>query len=112
MAIRRLLRLSLPALLAFMWRNRDEVLEWAGFGVRAVQAALPGGESFEDVKTEARLRYALGMDKRTRRADGLHVEVFDGIALLHGVVRPEVYEVAPEIAQSVPGVRLVDNRLR
>ena len=112
MALRRLLRLSLPALLAFAWRNRDEVLEWAGFGVRAVQAALPGGESFEDVKTEARLRYALGMDKRTRRADGLHVEVFDGIALLHGVVRPEIYEVAPEIAQSVQGVRLVDNRLR
>ena len=112
MVFRRLLRLSVPALIAFAWRNRDEVLEWAGFGLRAIQAALPGGESFDDVRTEARLRYALGMDKRTRRADGLHVEVFDGIALLHGVVRPEVYEVAPEVAQAVGGVRMVDNRLR
>ena len=110
--LRRLIRLTMPALIAYVWRNRDEVLEWAGFGLRSFQAALPGGESFDDVKTEARLRYALGMDKRTRRAEGLHVEVFDGIALLHGVVRPDVYEIAPEIAQTVPGVRMVDNRLR
>ena len=45
-------------------------------------------------------------------ADGLHVEVFDGIALLHGVVSPEVYDVAPLIAEGVAGVRMVDNRLK
>ena len=77
--IRSLLRLTAPALAAFAWRNRDELFEWANFGLRAVQSALPGGSDLEDVKTEGRLRYALGMDRRTRRADGLHVEVFDGI---------------------------------
>ena len=109
--IRSLLRLTAPALAAFAWRNRDELFEWANFGLRAVQAALPGGSNLDDVKAEARLRYALGMDKRTRRADGLHVEVFDGIALFHGVVSPDVYDVAPHIAEGVEGVRMVDNRL-
>ena len=109
--IRSMLRLTAPALAAFAWRNRDELFEWANFGLRAVQAALPGGADLEDVKAEARLRYALEMDKRTRRADGLHVEVFDGIALLHGVVSPEVFDVAPHIAAGVHGVRMVDNRL-
>ena len=109
--IRSLLRLTAPALAAFAWRNRDELFEWANFGLRAVQSALPGGSDLEDVKTEGRLRYALGMDRRTRRADGLHVEVFDGIALLHGVVSPDVFDVAPHIAAGVTGVRMVDNRL-
>jgi BON domain len=109
--MRSLVRLSAPAVAAFAWRNRDEIFEWAGFGLRAVQAAMPGDANLDDVRTEARLRYALATDKRTRRADGLHVEVFDGIALLHGIVSPEVYDVAPHIAEGVPGVRLVDNRL-
>jgi hypothetical protein len=109
--MRSLVRFSAPAVAAFAWRNRDEIFEWAGFGLRAVQAALPGDANLDDVKTEGRLRYALASDKRTRRADGLHVEVFDGIALLHGIVSPEVYDVAPHIAERVPGVRLVDNRL-
>jgi hypothetical protein len=110
--MRSLLRLSAPALAAFAWRNRDELFEWAGFGLRAVQAAMPGGSNLDDVKTEARLRYALANDRRTRRADGLHVEVFDGIALLHGIVSPDVYDIAPHIAERVPGVRLVDNRMK
>jgi BON domain len=110
--VRSLVRLSAPAVAAFAWRNRDELLEWAAFGVRAVQAALPGDGNLDDVKVEARLRVALAGDKRTRRADGLHVEVFDGIALLRGVVSPEVYDVAPHIAAGVPGVRMVDNRLK
>jgi hypothetical protein len=109
--MRSLLRLSAPALAAFAWRNRDELFEWANFGLRALQASMPGGANLDDVKAEARLRYALGVDKRTRRADGLHVEVFDGIALLHGVVSPEVYDVAPHIAAGVEGIRMVDNRL-
>jgi hypothetical protein len=110
--MRSLVRLSAPAVAAFAWRNRDEIFEWAGFGLRAVQAAMPGNANLDDVKTEARLRYALANDRRTRRADGLHVEVFDGIALLHGIVSPDVYDVAPLIAERVPGVRLVDNRLK
>jgi BON domain len=110
--MRSLLRLSAPAIAAFAWRNRDELFEWAGFGLRALQAAMPGGPNLDDVKTEARLRYALANDKRTRRAEGLHVEVFDGIALLHGIVSPEVYDVAPLIAERVDGVRMVDNRLK
>ncbi|MGH8976457.1 MAG: BON domain-containing protein [Acidimicrobiia bacterium] len=110
--MRSLVRLSAPALAAFAWRNRDELFDWANFGLRAVQAALPGGANIDDVKAEARLRYALGMDKRTRRADGLHVEVFDGIALLHGVVAPDVFDVAPRIAEGIEGIRLVDNRLK
>src|SRR5262245_52188813 len=109
---RSLLRLSAPAIAAFAWRNRNELFEWAGFGLRAVQAALPGDTDFEDVKAEARLRYALATDKRTRRAEGLHVEVFDGVALLHGVVAPEIYDVAPLIAEGVPGVKAVDNQLK
>ena len=109
---RTLFRLSASAIAAFAWQNRDEVFEWAGFAVRTVQAAMPGGTDMQDVKAEMKLRYALANDRRTRRADGLHVEVFDGIALLHGVVSPEVYDVAPLIAEGVPGIRMIDNRLR
>lgn len=110
--IRRYLRLSLPAIAAMAWRNRDELAEWAGFGVRAVLAAAPGGDDFEDVKAEARLRLALARDRRTRRTDGLHVEVHEGIAFLSGVVSREVYDVAPAIAEGIEGIALVDNRMR
>jgi hypothetical protein len=109
---RNMVKLSTPAMAAMAWRNRDELLDWAGFGLRAAQAAVPGGESFDDVKAEMRLRVALARDPRTRRAPGLKVDVRDGIATLRGIVAPDVYDVAPVIADRVDGVRLVDNRLR
>jgi hypothetical protein len=109
---RQLFRLSLAALAGLAWRNRDEVAEWAGFGVRAARAFAPGGSGADDIKIESRLRYSLARDRRTRRADGLTVSVRDGIARLRGVVDPEVAEVAPYLAEHLPGVRGVDNQLR
>jgi len=110
--VRRLFRMSAPAIAAMAWRNRGEIAELAGFGLRAVLAAAPGGDGFDDVRTEARLRLEFARDKRLRRADGLQLEVRDGVVSLRGVVSPEVYDLAPAIAEGVEGVRQVDNGMR
>lgn len=110
--IRRTLRMTLPALAALAWRNRDELAEWAGFGFRALLALAPGGDGTDDVRAEARLRYALARDRRTRRAPGLRVAVRGGVASLDGVVASDVADVAVALAEGVEGVGLVDDRIR
>lgn len=109
---RRLFRLSYPALLAFAWRNRDEVAEWTGFAFRAAQALAPGGTTLDDVKLEARVRLALAKDPRTRRAPGLGVRVREGVVTLRGVVAPDVKDLAVKLVEGVEGVRAVDDQLR
>ncbi|MDZ4828523.1 MAG: BON domain-containing protein [Actinomycetota bacterium] len=101
-----------PAVVAFTWRHRDEVLDWAGFALRAAVAAVPGGETLDDVKIEARLRFALARDRRIRNADGLRVDVRDGVARIWGVVTPEVQYIARALADSVEGVVEVEDRMK
>ena len=107
--LKRYLPLSGSALALWAWHNRDEVVDWAAFGVRSAQSLVSGNA--EDVKGEARLRMALERDRRTRHAPGLEVMVRDGVAILKGIVDPEVHDVAVKLAESTEGIRKVDDRL-
>jgi osmotically-inducible protein OsmY len=107
--LKRYLPLSGSALALWAWHNRDEVVDWAAFGVRSAQSLASGNT--EDVKAEARLRVALERDRRTRHAPGLEVMVRDGVAILKGIVDPEVHDVAVKIAQNTEGIEKVDDRL-
>ena len=107
--LKRYLPLSGSAIALWAWRNRDDVIDWAAFGVRSAQGLVSGNR--EDIATEARLRIALQGDRRTRRAPGLEVMVRDGIAVLKGIVDPEVRDVAVKLAERTEGVQKVDDRM-
>ncbi|HYV58519.1 MAG TPA: BON domain-containing protein [Acidimicrobiia bacterium] len=107
--LKRYLPLSGSAIALWAWRNRDDVIDWAAFGVRSAQSLVSGNT--DDVATEARLRMALHGDRRTRRAPGLDVWVRDGIAVLKGIVDPEVRDVAVKLAERTEGVKKVDDRM-
>ncbi len=107
MVMRRILPISGSALALWAWRNRDEVLEWAGFGVRAAQKLVAGDTA--EVTTEARIRAALNRDRRTRHAPGLRLEVRSGVAHLSGVVDEDVRDVAVVVAKRTAGVERVDD---
>jgi osmotically-inducible protein OsmY len=107
--LKRYLPLSGSAIALWAWRNRDDVIDWAAFGVRSAQGLVSGNR--EDIATEARLRIALQGDRRTRRAPGLEVMVRDGVAILKGIVDPEVRDVAVKLAERTEGVQKVDDRM-
>ena len=107
--LRRYLPLSGSAIALWAWRNRDDVIDWAAFGVRSAQGLVTGNT--DDVATEARLRMALHGDRRTRRAPGLEVYVRDRVAVLKGIVDPEVRDVAVKLAERTEGVKKVDDRM-
>ncbi len=107
--LRRYLPLSGSAIALWAWQNRDDVIDWAAFGVRSAQGLVSGNT--EDVAAEARLRMAFHGDRRTRRAPGLEVAVHDGVAVLKGIVDPEVRDVAVKLAERTEGVKKVDDRM-
>jgi osmotically-inducible protein OsmY len=107
--LKRYLPLSGSAIALWAWRNRDDVIDWAAFGVRSAQSLVSGNT--DDVATEARLRLALHGDRRTRRAPGLDVIVRDKVAILRGIVDPEVRDVAVKLAERTEGVEKVDDRM-
>lgn len=107
--LKRYLPLSGSAIALWAWHNRDEVVDWAAFGVRSAQSLVTGNT--EDVRAEARLRMALERDRRTRHAPGLEVMVRDGVAILKGIVDTEVHDVAVKIAENSDGIEKVDDRL-
>ena len=111
--IGRLVKTALPVsrvgVALWAWRNRDEVLRWAGFVAGAVPDLVEGNAS--DVLTEARLRAKLTADGRTRGAEGLRVSVRDGVAILSGIVDPAVHDVALDLATSTAGVSRVRDEL-
>jgi osmotically-inducible protein OsmY len=92
------------------WRNRTELLDWAGFASRSVPRLQ--GEERSDVIVEARLRARLTNDHRTRGAEGLKVDVADGVATLSGVVPAAVHNAALEVATGTRGVRRVRDTVR
>jgi osmotically-inducible protein OsmY len=107
--LKRYLPVSGSAIALWAWHNRDDVIDWAAFGVRSAQSLANGNT--DDVKAEARLRVALAGDRRTRRAPGLDVVVRDGVAVLKGIVDPEVHDVAVKIAERTEGITKVDDQL-
>ena len=98
------------ALAYWAWNNREEVVDWTAYGVRAIQNTLAGNT--DDVVVEARLRFAILGDRRMRRAIGLEVRVKDGVAILTGLVDPGVRELALRLAEKTEGVRATDDRLQ
>ena len=107
--LRRYLPLSGSAIALWAWRNRDDVIDWAAFGVRSAQGLVSGNT--DDVATEERLSVSLHGDRPTRRAPGLEVAVRDGVAVLRGIVHPEVRDVAVKLAERTEGVKKVDDRM-
>jgi len=97
------------ALAYWAWNNREEVVDWAAYGVRSVMNLVEGNT--DDVAVEGRLRLKLLGEARTRRAFGLEVQVRDGITILRGMVDPGVREIALRIAESTEGVDKIDDRL-
>jgi hypothetical protein len=112
--VRRLLPVAVPvsrgAIALWAWRNRTELLDWAGFATRSVPRLQ--GEERSDVITEARLRARLTNDPRTRGTASLRVDVSDGVATLSGIVSPDVHDAALDIATDTRGVRRVRDTLR
>jgi osmotically-inducible protein OsmY len=107
--LKRYLPLSGSALALWAWRNRDNVINWSAFGIRSAQNLVNGNS--DDPKAEARLRMALVMNTRVRSAPALEVVVRDGIAVLKGVVDPQVHDVAVKLAGRTQGIKKVDDRL-
>ncbi len=70
-------------------------------------------EPNSDIVAEAKLRVALIRDPRTRRGEGLHVAVVNGVARLHGRVHPDVRAHTIAIAEDTDGIDEIDeSRLR
>jgi osmotically-inducible protein OsmY len=107
--LKRYLPLSGSALALWAWRKRDNVIDWTAFGIRSAQNLVNGNS--DDPKAEARLRMALAMNTRVRSAPALEVVVRDGIAVLEGVVDPQVHDVAVKLAGRTQGIKKVDDRL-
>ena len=97
------------ALAYWAWNNREEVVDWAAYGVRSVMNLVEGNT--DDVAVEGRLRLKLLGEPRTRRAIGLEVVVRDGVTILRGMVDPGVREIALRLAESTEGVDKIDDRL-
>jgi hypothetical protein len=112
--IRKLVRSAVPlsrmGVALWAWRNRDEVLRWAGFVGGAVPKLVDGNAS--DVLAEARLRARLTADARTRGIAGLRLVVADGVATVAGVVDPAVHDVARSRTTSTSGIRKVRDELQ
>jgi osmotically-inducible protein OsmY len=112
--IRRLVPVAVPltrtGMALWAWRNRTELMDWAGFASRSVPRLQ--GDERGDVIVEARLRARLTNDHRTRGVEGLKVDVADGVATLSGLVTPDVHDAAVEIATGTRGVRRVRDTLR
>jgi hypothetical protein len=112
--IRKLVRSAVPlsrmGVALWAWRNRDEVLRWAGFVGGAVPKLVDGNAS--DVLAEARLRARLTADARTRGIAGLRLVVADGVATVAGVVDPAVHDVVLDLATSTSGIRKVRDELQ
>lgn len=112
--LRKIVKTAVPlsrvGVAMWAWRNRDELLRWAGFAAGAVPRLAEGSAS--DVLAEARLRARLTADSRTRAAEGLRLSVLDGVATLSGVVDPAIHDVALDMATSTTGITRVRDELQ
>lgn len=106
--IRRLVPLSGPAVVALAWRNRHTIADWAGFAARGARSLVERRAFSDDVRAEARLRYALIKD-RTAAARDVDIAVRGGVAVLRGRVPREVHPGLLATALATPGVCAVDD---
>lgn len=93
----------------FAWRHRKEIFGWAQFVQRAAPDLVRGDSA--DVLVEARLRARLTANSTTRDAEGLRVEVEDGVATLSGVVDHKVHDAALAVATNTSGIDRVKDEL-
>jgi len=107
--VRRFLPLSTTALAALAWRHREEIADWAAFGVRGARSLVRGQPVSDDLRAEARLRAVL-LRHRVLGGEHFDVSVRDGIAHLNGRVNRKTADDLVRTANGVAGVRLVDTR--
>lgn len=107
--LRRFLPLSTTALAALAWRHREEIADWAAFGVRGARSLVHRESLTDDLRAEARLRAVL-LRHRVLGGDHFDVTVHDGIAHLAGHVNRRVADDLVRTANTTRGVRLVDTR--
>ena len=105
----RMVPVSRATAVWWAWRNRHELGRWAGFAWRAL---TPGGESREDVVTEARLRAALARDERTRGLPTLSVRVAGATAALEGRLSSPAHDLVYSIAERTRGIDAIECRIQ
>lgn len=108
-AVRGALPVSRLGAAMWAWRHRSEIGGWAGYVARSAPRVIAGDTT--DVVIEGRLRARFTGDPRTRNVDGLHVTVQEGVAVLTGMVPPEVHDAAVAIATNTNGVIRVRDEL-
>lgn len=108
-AMRGAFPLSRAGVALWAWRHRSEIGGWAGYAAKSAPRLVAGDK--EDVLAEGRLRARLTGDRRTRNVDGLRVEVEGGVAVLRGMVAPEVHDAAVAIATNTVGITRVRDEL-
>jgi hypothetical protein len=93
--------------LAWLWRNRHDIVRWARFVGRT--AANRSELDRDQILAEARARLALTMDPRTRVAPDLDIErVGDGNVVVRTHLERPTAQVARDVLEQVSGVEAVD----
>lgn len=108
-AVRFGLPTSRVGMAIWAWNQRHEIAGWAGWVAKSAPRLVAGDTA--DLAVEGRLRARLTGNRRTRNVDGLRVEVQDGVAILSGMVPPEVHDAAVEVASNTAGVLRVRDEL-
>jgi hypothetical protein len=93
--------------LAWLWRNRHDIVRWARFVGRT--AANRDQLDKDQILAEVRARAALTMDPRTRTAPDLDIErVGDGRVVVRAHLGKPTAQVARDVLEHVSGVETVD----
>lgn len=89
---------------AWLWRNRHDLLRWARFAARVPSEVQARG--FNHLAAEARVRLALTADPRTRAAKDLDIaSLEDGTLVVCTPAQKPAAQVAREVLAGAPGVR-------
>jgi hypothetical protein len=90
--------------IAWLWRNRHDLLRWARFAARVPSEVQVRG--FNHLAAEARVRLALTADPRTRSAKDLDIaSLEDGTLVVCTPAEKPTAQVAREVLGGAPGVR-------
>lgn len=108
-AVKGAFPLSRVGVAMWAWRHRSEIGGWAGYVAKSAPRLVAGDNA--DVLAEGRLRARLTGDRRTRNVAGLRVEVEHGVAVLRGMVDPDVHDAVVAIATNTAGVTRVRDEL-
>jgi hypothetical protein len=109
--MRRLLHpfrlLSRLVTLAWLWRNRHDIVRWARFASRLATNAE--ARDRDAILAEAKARLALTMDPRTRLAPDLDIErVGDGLVVVRTHVEEPTARIARDVLERVSGVTAIE----